>query len=167
MDTQRLETIPPPPGVIASLQAGFNIVSNRIGLILLPLVVDIFLWLGPRMSIGTWYGKFYADWITLLKQNSFPSTDLSLYTENGPMILDFFNKINWFGWIHTLPIGIPTLMLTIPDSFPVKTPLGIQTVVQLPSFLIILGVFLSLTVLGWLAGGLYFQIVAGASLGEK
>src|ERR1041385_7233321 len=83
------------------------------------------------------------------------------------MILDFFNKINWFGWIHTLPIGIPTLMLTIPDSFPVKTPLGIQTVVQLPSFLIILGVFLSLTVLGWLAGGLYFQIVAGASLGER
>lgn len=167
MDTQRLETIPPPPGVIASLQAGFNIVSNHIALILLPLVLDVFLWLGPRMSIGTWYDKFYTNWIALLKQGGFPASDLSLYTENGPKILDFVNKINWFGWIHTLPIGVPTLMLTIPDSFPVMTPLGAQTVVQLPSALMILGTIFSLTFLGWLIGGWYFQLVAGASLGEK
>jgi hypothetical protein len=166
MDTQRLETLPPPPGVITSLQAGFNIVSGRIALITLPLILNVFLWLGPRMSIGTWYGALYADWIKLLKQSGFPSQQLALYTENGPLVVGFFNKLNWFGWIRTIPIGLPALMLNIPDDFPMKTPLGFQSVVQLPSFLIVLATVAGLTFLGWLAGGLYFKMVAEASLGD-
>jgi hypothetical protein len=166
MDTQKLEALPPPPGVIASLQAGFNIVSSRIALITLPLALNVFLWLGPRMSIGTWYGALYANWITLLKQSGIPSQNLALYTENGPLILNFVNRLNWLGWIRTLPVGVPVLMLSLPDSLPGRTPLGVQSLIQLPSFWIILGVFLLLTFLGWLAGGLYFRLVAGASLGD-
>jgi len=167
MDTQRLETLPPPPGVIASLQAGFNIVSSRIALITLPLLLNIFLWLGPRVSIGEWYAALFNQSLTLLRQNGFPAQELAVYSENAPLILGYFERLNWLAWIRTLPVGIPALMLGIPKQLPVETPIGLQSVVQLPSFIVVLSSILLLTFIGWVAGGLYFQIVAGASLGEE
>jgi hypothetical protein len=167
MDMQKLETLPPPPGVIASLQAGFNVVSNRIVLIILPVLFNVYLWLGPRVSVGQWYSAILDNWITLLKRNGFPAQDMVIYTENAPILVDFMQKLNWLGWVRTLPIGIPALMLDIPNKFPVPTPLGIQNVVQLSSFAVVMGSILLLTFIGWLGGGLYFRIVAGASLGEE
>ncbi len=166
MDMQNLETLPPPPGVIASLQAGFNVVSNRIALIVLPVLLNVFLWLGPRVSIGQWYGAILDSWITLLKRNNFSAQELAVYTDAVPFLMDFMDKLNWLGWVRTLPIGIPALMLDLPRTFPVPTPLGIQNVIQLSSVAVIMGSVLLLTLIGWLGGGLYFRIVAGASLGE-
>jgi len=167
MDTQKLETLPPPPGVIASLQTGFNVVSSRIALITLPVLLNAFLWLGPRVSVGQWYSALFDNWIALLKRNNFPAQELAVYTENAPILMDLMDKLNWLGWVRTLPIGIPALMLDLPSKFPVVTPLGIQNVVQLSSFAVMLGSALLLTFIGWLGGGLYFRIVAGASLGEE
>jgi hypothetical protein len=167
MEIQKLETLPPPPGVIASLQAGFNVVSNRVMLITLPVLLNIFLWLGPRLSVGKWYSALLSNWISLLKQNGFPAQELALYTDNAPLLVDFFQKLNWLGWIRTIPIGLPAFLLDIPNKFPVPTPLGIQNVIQLPSFIYVVGSIFLLIFVGWLGGGLYFRIVAGASLGEE
>lgn len=167
MDMQKLETLPPPPGVIASLQAGFNVVSNRVVLIILPVLLNIFLWLGPRVSVGQWYGSLLDNWITVLKRGGFSGSELEIYTENAPILVDFMQKLNWLGWVRTLPIGIPSLMLDLPEKFPVQNPLGIQSVIQLSSFAVVMGSILGLTLIGWLGGGLYFRIVAGASLGEE
>jgi len=166
MDMQRLETLPPPPGVITSLQAGYNVVSSRVALIALPVLLDVFLWLGPRLSVGKWYSAVLADSINFLRQNGFPTQDLAVYTKNVPIMVDLMEKLNWLGWIRTLPIGIPTLMLDLPNEIPVQTPLGFQGVIQLPSFIVVVSLILLLTFAGWLGGGLYFRIVAGASLGE-
>ena len=167
MDMQRLEALPPPPGVIASLQAGFSIVSSRIALIILPLLLDVWLWLGPRLSVGQWYEAFFNNSLSLLRQNRFPAQELAFYTENAPLIIGYVERVNWLVWLRTLPIGIPTLMLDLPEKMPVQTPLGLQAVIQLPSFLVILGIFLLLTFAGWLGGGWYFRSVAGASLGAN
>src|SRR5258707_6583608 len=167
MEMQKLETLPPPPGVIASLQAGFNVVSNRVILIALPVLLNAFLWLGPRLSVGKWYSDIIADSINLLKQSGFTAKDLAGYTEHVPILGDFFQKLNWLAWIRTIPIGIPALLLYIPNKFPVQTPLGIQSVIQLPSFIFVAGSIMLLTFIGWLGGGLYFRVVAGASLGGE
>jgi hypothetical protein len=131
------------------------------------LVVDVLLWLGPRLSVGKWYEALFNSSLSLLRQNGFPAQELAMYTENAPLIVGYFDRLNWLVWLRTLPIGIPALMLGVPESVPVQTPVGLQAVIQLPSFLLVLGTFLLLTFIGWLGGGLYFRIVAGASLGEK
>ena len=59
MNVQKIESLPPPPGVIGSLRAGFDAVSKHIGLILLPVALDIFLWLGPRLSVGGLVNPFF------------------------------------------------------------------------------------------------------------
>ena len=167
MDIQRLETLPPPPGVIASLQAGFSIVSSRIALIILPVLLNVLLWLGPRLSIGSWYETFFNSSLSLLRQNGFPAQELRFYTENASQIIGYFERLNWLVWLRTLPIGIPALMLGLPEDIPVQTPFGSQTIIELPSFMVVLGTLLLLTFAGWVGGGVYFRSVAEASVGEK
>src|ERR1700690_1115448 len=42
----------PPQGIIASLVTGFEAINARLELMLLPLALDLFLWLRPPLSIG-------------------------------------------------------------------------------------------------------------------
>jgi hypothetical protein len=120
MDMQKFEALPPPPGVIASLQAGFNVVSSHVVLITLPVLLNAFLWLGPRVSVGQWYGAIFENWINFLKRNGLPAQDLAVYTENAPLFVDFMEKLNWLGWVRTLPIGIPALLLDLPNNLECK-----------------------------------------------
>ena len=60
MYVQKLETLPPPPGVLGSLKAGFEAVSSHVILISLPFLLDVFLWLGPRMAVNELLGPVYA-----------------------------------------------------------------------------------------------------------
>jgi hypothetical protein len=166
MDMQRLETLPPPPGVIASLQAGFDIVSSRIALIALPLLLDVFLWLGPRVSVGNSFSAGLSSWIDLLKRGGASSSEIAMYTTNAPVLLDAAHKLNWLGWVRTFPIGVPAMMLDLPKELPVMTPLGAQAMIEAPSFLWMMASILLLTLIGWMAGGWYFRLVAGASMGE-
>jgi len=40
-----------PPQLFPTLLKGFNTVAGKVYLILLPLLVDLFLWLGPKLRI--------------------------------------------------------------------------------------------------------------------
>lgn len=163
MDMQKLESLPPPPGVIGSLRAGFDAVSSHVVLILLPLALDMFLWLGPRLSVGKLYRTFLADWLAFSQKAGFPVLDAKTLTDR----VDLLGRVNFLNWIRTLPIGIPSLLSgTLPDSLPTQTPLGLQEVVQVPSLFGMLGWIFILTLAGWIGGGLYFRWVSGATLGE-
>ena len=49
-----------PLGVVGSLAAGFEMVGRHLGLIVLPVLIDLFLWLGPRVSIAPLVEQFTA-----------------------------------------------------------------------------------------------------------
>ena len=164
MEMQKLESLPPPPGVIGSLRAGFDAVSSHVGLILLPLVLDVFLWLGPRLSVGNIYASFFTQWLDLSKKGGFPAPDLQLLTERA----DLVERANWLNWVRTLPIGVPSLLSSnLPEELPLQTPFGLQEVVQVPSLLVMAGWVVLLTLVGWIVGGLYFRWVSGTTLGEE
>ena len=164
MDIQKLETLPPPPGVIGSIRAGFDAVSSHVVLILLPLALDLFLWLGPRLSVGNLYSSILSQWFDLNRQAGFPIQNVDVITERVGML----GRINILNWIRTLPIGIPSLLTGIlPDSLPWETPLGAQRVIQVPSILMMLGLLVVFTFVGWVGGGLYFRWVSGTTLGER
>ena len=44
--------IKPPVGVIESLTGGFETTASRLPAVFFPLAFDLFLWLGPRLSIN-------------------------------------------------------------------------------------------------------------------
>jgi hypothetical protein len=165
MNVEKLEKLPPPPGVIGSLRAGFDVVSSHVWLILVPVVLDVVLWLGPRLSAGNLMSRVIAGLIGIMDETRpFPPQDinsLTVFAENS-------SRFNWLSWIRTFPVGASSLeAYSYPVDFPLQTPLGLQSVVQIGSVVNLLGWTFLLTIAGWIVGGLYFRWVSVTTLGEE
>lgn len=166
MNVQKIESLPPPPGIIGALKAGFEAVSNHIGLILLPVALDLFLWLGPRLSVGGLVNPFFKLMFDEARASLTSPTDLKRFTDfqsGFSEVLERFNLLSLLGRLQTFPIGISSLLA---QTMPVKTPLGSQDVVQVSSLPGLIGLMFLLILIGWIAGGLYFRWVSGTTLGH-
>ncbi len=165
MDVQKLESLPPPPGVINALRAGFDVVANHVALILMPLVLDVFLWLGPRLSVDKLLNPVYALVFEQARLGLASTEDASRLTEIQKIFneaLARFNLASLVTRLQTFPIGISSLISKI---MPVDSPLGGQNIVQISSGWLLIGCMFLLIAVGWVAGGLYFRWVSGIVLG--
>ena len=166
MNRQNLPELPPPPGVIGSLRAGFDAVSSHIWLILLPLLLDLILWVGPRLSVDNLLGPFFRVVFAQARTTLTSSGDLERFTEYQAAfteLVERFNLLSLLSKLQAFPVGISSLLA---QTMPVETPLGAQNVVQINSAPGVLGVGFLLTILGWIVGGLYFRWVSGIALGD-
>ncbi|HEX9332923.1 MAG TPA: hypothetical protein VF896_13615 [Anaerolineales bacterium] len=167
MNTQKFEEFPPPPGVVGSLRAGFDAVSRHIGLIFLPVVLDIFLWLGPRLSVDGLINPFLKIMFDQVRLTLTSSTDLKRFAEVQSAFSEAigrFNLLSLLGKLQTFPVGVSSLLA---QTMPVQTPFGSQEIVHVSSVPSVIGLAFLLTVTGWVLGGLYFRWVSGTILGEK
>jgi len=156
MDIQKLETLPPPPNVFVSLKAGFDVVSNRVVLILLPLALDLLLWLGPRLSVNELLSPYFKLVFEQARSNVAES-ELDVFIQNQTMIMErlqSYNLLSLLSKLQLFPIGISALSA---QTMPVENPFGIQNVVIISSIWIMLGLSLILVPLGWVGGGVYFR----------
>jgi len=166
MDAQKLESLPPPPGVIGSLRAGFDAVASHVWLIILPLALDIFLWLGPRLSVDGLLRPF-VRYVFLQARRGVEVSELDGFLETQMSLLDIlqdFNLLSLISKFRMFPIGISSLLA---QTMPVETPLGEQSVMQVSSVPLLIGIVFILTMLGWLVGALYFHWVSGTTLGPE
>jgi hypothetical protein len=159
MYTQKVEELPPPPGVLSSLKAGFDAVSTHLGLILLPLALDLFLWLGPRLSVDQLTSPFFRIISDRARPDLTSTAQLNLMRE----IIEQFNLLSLLGKLQTFPIGVSSLLS---QTMPTKTPLGAQLVLEVPSVPGLIGLAFLLILFGWIVGGLYFRWVSGTILGH-
>jgi hypothetical protein len=162
MDVQKLETLPPPPGVFNSLRAGFDVVTNRVVLILIPLCLDVFLWLGPRLSVNELLAPYSG---TLLDQarRGVTASDLEAFMRTQELFMERLQNFNLLSFLSRMwfsPIGIPSLAA---QTQPVSTPFGTQVVVNISSVWVMFGLAFILIPLGWIFGGVYFRQVAGST----
>ena len=166
MNRQKLEELPPPPGVMGSLRAGFDAVSSHIWLILLPLLLDVMLWFGPRLSVGRLLNPFFRmvfDQMPTTLTSPSDGQSFTAYQSAFSEMVERFNLLSLIGRLQMFPVGISSLLA---QTMPVKSPLGSQDVVQITSLPGLLGLAFLFTVIGWIAGGLYFRSVSGIALGE-
>ncbi len=151
------EILPPPPGIINSIKTGFDLIATHITAILLPLLLNLFLWLGPRLRMDALFNSMKADVLLIWKAGGIPAADIQrameLYETTIP-------RINLFWIFHTLPIGISSLFLPQEAS---QTPLGNPVILQVSAASLIIWIFF-LTLFGWIGGGLYFRSVAWLTL---
>jgi len=161
MEVSRIENLPPPPGIINSIKAGFDAVASRVAAILLPVLLNLFLWLGPRLRMETLFESMKADMLTFWSTMKIPAEDVQTMIENARQVSQ---SANLFGFIRTFPVGISSLFARSSEvlATPIGSPNSLQvTVLNLPLW------WLLLTLVGWLGGALYFRSVARTALAEK
>lgn len=166
MDVQKLETLPPPPGVFGSLKAGFDVVSNRVVLILLPLCLDLFLWLGPRLSVDGLLSPYFGFLFTQARRGV-AEADLERFAQYQSLMTEWlreFNLLSLASKLQFFPVGVSSLSA---QTLPVENPLGLTNVVIVSSVWFMLGLAFVLVPLGWIGGGVYYRQVAGSILGEE
>jgi len=153
MEVSRTENLPSPPGIINSIKAGFDTIASHITTILLPLLLNLFLWLGPRLRMDALFDSIKGDVISIWKNGGVSAEDIQ-------RVLTWYDKtipsINLFWLFRTIPIGVSSLLLSKQAS---QTPLGAPAILQV-SAVGLIGWIILITLAGWIGGGLYFRSVA-------
>ncbi len=149
-----IQTLPPPPGIIGSLRAGFDAIAAHIAAITLPLVLDLLLWLGPHVSMNQLIQPVLAEFQSFASGTGISASDIKNAMD---MYTQFFQQFNLLGILRTFPIGVPSLMS---GEMPLGSPLGAPAIWQVNSPGQLLGLLFLLTVCGWIFGGLYFRWIA-------
>jgi hypothetical protein len=166
MNVQKLETLPPPPGVIGSLRAGFDAVSSHVKLILFPLALDLWLWLGPRLSVDGLLSPYLKFVFEQARREMAAPADLQRIAgaqASFMEVLERFNLLSLLGKLVTFPIGVSSL---VAETMPVATPYGGQRVMQISSLPAFVGLVFLFILIGWVGGGLYFRWVSETALGS-
>ena len=88
MEMDKIETLPPPPGVVGSLRAGFDAIASNLTVILLPLVLDLFLWLGPRLHIDRLFQPIFDEMSQYARFSGIPVADIKTLQENNALVLE-------------------------------------------------------------------------------
>ncbi len=156
MQSQNSQLPPPPPGAVNALVKGFNTVANNPGVVLLPALLDFFLWLGPQIKAKA----LVAPVLELAKQMPDSAQNQAL----AAALSEFSNGFNLFSILRTYPFGIYSLMTS---SLSLQTPLGERIQVDPENIVVSVLLAIALTVAGWLGGGLYYRVVAGAVFKEN
>jgi hypothetical protein len=152
-----LKTPLPPQGIIASMVTGFEAINARLELILLPLALDLFLWLGPHLSIGPLVPQVEAALNGLIAAAGNDATTQRNFQLIKTALEAYGATFNVFSFLSTAPLGLPSLLA---GRGPVTTPAGgpaVWTVNSVPLYLLLWGIFV---LVGLLLGALYFGGIA-------
>ena len=129
-------------GVLSSLASGFDRVAARPYLILPPLVLDLFLWLGPRLNLAVIFNALAA---ALSAPAAGPPELAQQVAMAKGMLGTLGSQFNLFSALSTFPIAVPSLMAT---TMPAGSPLGAPELILLSDPMTILLTWLGLTVVG-------------------
>lgn len=98
--------------ILSPLAAGFELVTGRWWLLLLPVALDVFLWLGPRLSIS----PLWQQMLAILPEAGVPAETLAQLSEAA-------SATNLFALLGLPYFGVPVLMsgLLSPAQTPLQT----------------------------------------------
>jgi hypothetical protein len=155
----------PPTGVIETLSAGYAAVNRQPWVLVLPVLLNLFLWLGPHVSYSPLVGPAVTDASEWTRQVAFgprravrdPQV-LSGIEESRQWLIARSDDTNAFDVLAWGPLGVPSL-----DGLPATTDdLNFVTGWGDGALLFFACLGLSLLMGGWFYGGL-----AVASSGER
>ncbi|GAB4523315.1 MAG: hypothetical protein Fur0018_05970 [Anaerolineales bacterium] len=144
-----------PPRPIQAILSGFDIVATHLELLLFPIVLDLWLWLGPHMRLRTLLQPMMAQAMTALQAYASDQPDVLAATTQ--IWQDLMQRQNLFSVLRTYPVGVPSLMNT---RLPMLTPWGAAPEMEVSSWGMAFTLWLGLSVLGILLGAGMFLLLA-------
>ncbi len=138
-----------PIGVLRAIAHGFERVAARPSLILPPILLDLLLWLGPRLGVQGLILQA-SEWFTP------PAGMSAAVAEQWTLLQESFRGVaagfNLLSGLSSIPVGIPSLMA---GRMPQQAPWPLPYSAELQGAGQALSVWFGLTALGLALGALY------------
>lgn len=152
-----------PPRMMNAIIAGFNVAANNLSLLILPVLIDLFLWLGLQVRVKDVLLPLFTNTAQYLQQANSPdlAARIKAAADIWEQILESFNLL---GLVRTIPIGVPSLMAT---SGAIETPFGAANSMEAGSLGSAMIIWLVVITVGFIAGCLYFYSLARATAETK
>ncbi len=142
--------------------AGFDATANHIDLVLIPVLLDLFLWFGPHLRIKQLTDTLIA--LATRQSGDFASQNADLLQAGSLFWQEITENLNIFSSLRSFPIGVPSLMVS---SQPITNPLGQPAFWEVGSIWLLILIWLSLSLVGLAVGTLYFSAVSQAVTTSK
>jgi hypothetical protein len=156
MKTQRIILQGNPPRMVPIILAGFNTVASHVYLIILPVLVDLLLWFGPKLHMKSLLLPIFTDFSNNLLKIS-PAEMVDTVKSSQALWEQLLNQLNLGNAIRTFPVGVPSIIARIS---PVATPLNNGWVIEIPTFNLVFAALALLLLVGFLLGTVYFYLIS-------
>ncbi|MGA9532423.1 MAG: hypothetical protein WBR18_06875, partial [Anaerolineales bacterium] len=157
MDSERRQQPSDGPiGVVASFVTGFDRMAAQPILILPPLLLDTFLWLGPKLNIGPWVQRLAAQLVVPPSAEQAVQQQVAALKDGMQLMAERFNLLTA---LSSLPTGVPSLMAGL---MPANAPVEWFGQLQLSDPAAVVLGWIALTAVGIGFGVLYHRAMAHA-----
>lgn len=134
-----------PRGVVACLSLGFDVTARHPQLLLLPILLDLYLWLGPRLSLAPLLQQFQALWSEMMASPEMSEITGATQMFNQ-MVEEVAHHYNLFSLLESFPLlGVPTLM---GQRLTVARPFGPRPAIPVGSIPLALGWICVIVIVG-------------------
>jgi hypothetical protein len=148
-----------PLNVIDVLTAGFEIVRRRPWTILIPILMDVGIWLLPRISLGELLRPYLTE---MFNTNSLPPDAAANAEETRQIMTQVINSLNLVGLVSAAlnsTVRLPTLLAF--DNGDIHTPINaFPYTFSLQSGLLAVFIFVPLFLLALLPAALFLEWIA-------
>ena len=148
----------PPIGVIDSFGKGFETVVSQIALVSIPLLLDLFLWLGPRLTVG---GLFDSARSMFAPGDDIPDESLRMIDMTLESLAE---SVNLFSFLSTAPLGVPSMMVS---KIGLLSPFGEGLLIPVTSWFGLVVVSVIVSLVGLFLGVTYFTFIGRETSAEK
>jgi hypothetical protein len=155
----------PAIGVIEAISAGFDAILRRPWLLLIPVALDVFLWVGPRLQAPVLYQQFEPAIRQMMSEVNTSEARLATQ-ELGAVMQSFFTRFNLFAWLSVWLVGVPVVNAGADATLTLVTG-ALPTLIQVDNFGTYLLLLAGLSTIGLSITGLYWAMLAGAVRGER
>ncbi len=147
------ESASKPIGVIDSLQGGFNLVNRRPWLLLLPVIVDLVLWRGPKLSLAPLFQRAQE---LIFSQPELPAEFAESAELASETMLSFGDSFNLLSLLSGAVIGFPSYLSRIDAASTVSAG---GSVIELTSVSTVLLYAVGLILVGLLFGSIWLALI--------
>ncbi|MBI5564872.1 MAG: hypothetical protein HY870_08255 [Chloroflexi bacterium] len=143
-------------GVLEALTAGFDQVRRQPWLMIIPLLLDLFLWIGPRLEAQALYAQFEPN-LRSISAELDADGRLAVQDMSG-LLKDFLSHYNLFAWLSVGVVGVPAVNTAVDATAPLVTgtaPLKLP----LTDVGAYVGAAIGLSAVGLLLGGLFWAML--------
>ena len=149
------------PKIFAAFRAGYETISKHLYLVLFPIILDLFLLFGFRITIVEMMQNAIQRFT--LPPSATPELAASwevLKTQS----VEFFRYFSLTSFLRSFPVGVPSLFSV--EAFQ-RNPIGEYSFIHMQQPGAIFGVILGISLIGLVFAYFFYQLTAKATSGQK